>query len=535
MTTEAFTENFEQPVTMVVDPLPAVNRLKQLESVIEAVERSWEPLARALVEIRDSKLYRDPYETFEQYVEQRWELSRARAYQLMEAIKVKDDLPTTGRHLPKSERQIRALIGLESYLQLKVWLEATKDDPNPSGQRVMEARVKLIGKELKKGPITVNGSVIHPAIERRPIEPKARSQSIALDVESEPVVRDVETEVAALDQSKDEQNLASEYSEALRKVQDEFYERRVQEAEKLYGPTFNARGVCRHLTEDDLVKQFVECLAGLKADTINFDQQAAFAEDMVFHTNEINWKLSPHSVRSSFMRLREDKTYAQRQDDRKYLAEIETPAETAQRTWQQQERLLLEDLHGLAIHGSGLWALMKGNPNVTFRMDDDLARQIHSAHEALQRMDEEFRPAKGETYFEGARGKKVPYNLENLTDAMTGGNIRGAQQTMVEGLGNLEKQQPGTPKRSVAFRKCITVRNGASSIQRKRKLITRKLRRLISLRLRIFHTTEANGINWTQEPKLYRSITREKRLRTECRALCTARDLERQILSHSGT
>jgi hypothetical protein len=46
-----------------------------------------------------------------------------------------------------------------------------------------------------------------------------------------------------------------------------------------------------------------------------------------------------------------------------------------------------------------------------------------------------FKPSKGETYFEGSRGKKVPYNLENLTDAMTGGNIRGAQQTMVEGLG----------------------------------------------------------------------------------------------------
>jgi hypothetical protein len=71
MTTEAFVD---QPV-MVAEPLPVgpVDRLKQLESVIEAVERSWESLARALVEIRDSKLYRDPYETFEQYVEQRWE------------------------------------------------------------------------------------------------------------------------------------------------------------------------------------------------------------------------------------------------------------------------------------------------------------------------------------------------------------------------------------------------------------------------------------------------------------------------------
>jgi hypothetical protein len=147
----------EQPLTIVIEAVGKGDRLQQLETVIESASRSWEPLARALVEIRDAKLYRDPYETFEQYVEQRWEMSRARAYQLMDGVKVLDCLSTSGGHsLPTSERQIRALIGLEPELQLKVWLESIKDNPEPSGQRVMEARVKLIGKELKKDPITVN-------------------------------------------------------------------------------------------------------------------------------------------------------------------------------------------------------------------------------------------------------------------------------------------------------------------------------------------------------------------------------------------
>jgi hypothetical protein len=164
MSIKAFVEDFEQPLTMVADPLPVgpEDRLKQLESVIEAVERSWEPLARALVEIRDSKLYRDFYDSFEKYVEQRWELSRARAYQLMEAVKVKDFLSTTGRHLPTSERQARALMGLEPDLQLKVWLEAIKDDPNPSGQKVADARRTLINAESKKlRPATVRTAQGH--------------------------------------------------------------------------------------------------------------------------------------------------------------------------------------------------------------------------------------------------------------------------------------------------------------------------------------------------------------------------------------
>jgi hypothetical protein len=128
-----FVANFEQP------DAPVVDRLTELERQIDVVRKSWETLARALTEINQSRLYRDKYETFEDYCEEKWDIGRARAYQLMEALGVKDGLSTNGRHpVPTSERQIRSLMGLEPEKQLQVWIEATKDNPNPSAQRIAD-------------------------------------------------------------------------------------------------------------------------------------------------------------------------------------------------------------------------------------------------------------------------------------------------------------------------------------------------------------------------------------------------------------
>jgi hypothetical protein len=46
----------------------------------------------ALTEIRDKKLYRRDYGTFEAYCQKRWKFSRVRAYQLIRAAKLVSDL-----------------------------------------------------------------------------------------------------------------------------------------------------------------------------------------------------------------------------------------------------------------------------------------------------------------------------------------------------------------------------------------------------------------------------------------------------------
>ncbi len=66
----------------------------------------------AIKEIRDRKLYREEHETFESYCEKRWNISRSRAYQQIEAAEVKSKMSTNCGHLVTNEGQARALSGV---------------------------------------------------------------------------------------------------------------------------------------------------------------------------------------------------------------------------------------------------------------------------------------------------------------------------------------------------------------------------------------------------------------------------------------
>ena len=66
---------------------------------------------RGLREINERGLYRK-CGTFEQYCVQRWHFHDKRAYQLMDAADLVDEISTTGIHLP-SERVARELLKVE--------------------------------------------------------------------------------------------------------------------------------------------------------------------------------------------------------------------------------------------------------------------------------------------------------------------------------------------------------------------------------------------------------------------------------------
>jgi len=63
-------------------------RLADCETRIEKGMRTVFDVGMALLEIRDSRLYREHYATFEDYVGDKWRIKRQRAYQLMEAAGV---------------------------------------------------------------------------------------------------------------------------------------------------------------------------------------------------------------------------------------------------------------------------------------------------------------------------------------------------------------------------------------------------------------------------------------------------------------
>lgn len=91
-------------------------KLDWLEAVIEKGKKTFIDVGMALTEIKDNRLYRKSFNTFEAYCQDRWGFNKRNAYQLMEATQIANDLcaiahiPNEGTarefvSVPKEQRQ----------------------------------------------------------------------------------------------------------------------------------------------------------------------------------------------------------------------------------------------------------------------------------------------------------------------------------------------------------------------------------------------------------------------------------------------
>lgn len=72
---------------------PAENgRLAVLEARIRCGLNQFLEVGAALLEIRDQRLYREQYHSFESYLEQHWNISRSHAYRIMDAAEIAKDV-----------------------------------------------------------------------------------------------------------------------------------------------------------------------------------------------------------------------------------------------------------------------------------------------------------------------------------------------------------------------------------------------------------------------------------------------------------
>jgi hypothetical protein len=111
------------------------------ESVIERNLAAFYEMGQALQRIRDERLYRQTHGTFEEYCGERWGISRPRAYQLIDAAVVVENLSTMVDK-PGSERQARELASLEPEQQRDVWQAAVESAPDGkvTAQHIRETR-----------------------------------------------------------------------------------------------------------------------------------------------------------------------------------------------------------------------------------------------------------------------------------------------------------------------------------------------------------------------------------------------------------
>lgn len=90
--------------------MPEETDLAVCEAAIDNLRMAFAAAGKALQVIRDARLYRSASDTFEEYAEQRWDMSRAQAYRLIEAWPLAERLSPMGDKI--NERQVRELLPL---------------------------------------------------------------------------------------------------------------------------------------------------------------------------------------------------------------------------------------------------------------------------------------------------------------------------------------------------------------------------------------------------------------------------------------
>lgn len=124
--------------------------LAECEARIErALDTSIQEAWPALVVIRDQRLYRTTHATFEEYCRDRWRISRAHAYRMIEAARVVENLSPMG-DIPTSERQVRPLAALTPEQQRVAWVEAVATAPNgkPTGAHVERTITAMFPRQV---------------------------------------------------------------------------------------------------------------------------------------------------------------------------------------------------------------------------------------------------------------------------------------------------------------------------------------------------------------------------------------------------
>lgn len=122
-----------------------VSRLNKCEAVIERGMKTFVDVGNALLEIRESRLYRAQFGTFEDYCRERWGMSKPYAVQMIQASNAVGNLVAIATVLPTNEAQARPLTRLEPAEQREAWARAVETAPNG---RVTAAHVQSVVDEM---------------------------------------------------------------------------------------------------------------------------------------------------------------------------------------------------------------------------------------------------------------------------------------------------------------------------------------------------------------------------------------------------
>lgn len=97
-------------------------RKAELEKIIGDGIQTFREVGEALSEVRNGKLYADEFETFEEYLKEKWQIGRSQGFRLIDAASVARNVSPVGdiSKIIPSERVARVIAPLPKKQQIKV-------------------------------------------------------------------------------------------------------------------------------------------------------------------------------------------------------------------------------------------------------------------------------------------------------------------------------------------------------------------------------------------------------------------------------
>lgn len=125
------------------------NELERCEVVIKQGLETFIEVGQALLTIREKRLYRLEFGTFEDYCRDRWLFSRRRVNQMIQATEVISNLGTIVPILPQTESQARPLTQLQPEAQREAWKEVVQQ-AEQTNQPITAAKVQDVVNTFKQ-------------------------------------------------------------------------------------------------------------------------------------------------------------------------------------------------------------------------------------------------------------------------------------------------------------------------------------------------------------------------------------------------
>lgn len=125
-------------------------RLDELCGVVDRGIKGFFEVGMALGEIRESRLYRETHNNFEDFCRERWDIGKTYAHGQIQAYQVVENVRNCGVIIPVNEAQARPLTMFEADDQIEIWQIVLEKANENNGKITATLVSSVVAEYLRK-------------------------------------------------------------------------------------------------------------------------------------------------------------------------------------------------------------------------------------------------------------------------------------------------------------------------------------------------------------------------------------------------